>query len=161
MVPAFVGLGAPYWNTQARGALFGLTRATGPAELARAALEAVCFQTRDLLAAMQADGAAAKETVLRVDGGMAASDWTLQFLADILDAPVDRPVILETTALGAAWLAGRTAGVWPDQLAFAAHWRRDRRFAPTMSAADREARYAGWQAAVAATIGYAGAAGTG
>ena len=161
MVPAFVGLGAPYWNTQARGALFGLTRATGPAELARAALEAVCFQTRDLLAAMQADGAAAKETVLRVDGGMAASDWTLQFLADILDAPVDRPVILETTALGAAWLAGRTAGVWPDQLAFAAHWRRDRRFAPTMSATDREARYAGWQAAVAATIGYAGAASTG
>ena len=159
MVPAFVGLGAPYWNAQARGALFGLTRATGAAELARAALEAVCFQTRDLLDAMQADWACAAETVLRVDGGMVASDWTMQFLADILAAPVDRPAIQETTALGAAWLAGRTAGVWPGQQAFASHWQRDRRFTPAMAASERAARYAGWKAAVAATIGFAGSPG--
>ena len=108
LVPAFTGLGAPHWDAEARGALFGLTRATGPRELARAALEAVCFQTHDLLEAMRARLAGGgSETVLRVDGGMVASDWTMQRLADILDAPVDRPQILETTALGAAWLAGR------------------------------------------------------
>ncbi|MCB1460429.1 MAG: glycerol kinase GlpK, partial [Nitratireductor sp.] len=115
LVPAFTGLGAPYWDAQARGAIFGLTRNSGPAEFARAALEAVCYQTRDLLEAMQGDWKNSGETVLRVDGGMVASDWTLQFLADILDAPVDRPTILETTALGAAWLAGSRAGVWPDE----------------------------------------------
>ena len=165
LVPAFVGLGAPYWNPAARGALFGLSRATGPAELARAALEAVCYQTRDLLEAMHADWPPTAQTgtspttpttVLRVDGGMVASDWTMQFLADILDAPIDRPAVLETTALGAAWLAGRTAGVWPDQQGFAEHWRRDRRFLPDMQAAERNARYAGWKKAVAAVIGYAG-----
>ena len=108
LVPAFTGLGAPHWDAEARGALFGLTRATGPRELARAALEAVAFQTHDLLEAMRRDWpGGGGETVLRVDGGMVASDWTMQRLADILDAPVDRPVILETTALGAAWLAGR------------------------------------------------------
>ena len=114
LVPAFVGLGAPHWDADARGAIFGLTRNSGPAEFARAALEAVAYQTRDLLDAMKKDwkGAAAG-TVLRVDGGMVASDWTMQRLADILDAPVDRPEILETTALGAAWLAGSRAGVWP------------------------------------------------
>jgi FGGY family of carbohydrate kinases, C-terminal domain/Tripartite tricarboxylate transporter family receptor len=108
MVPAFVGLGAPYWDAEARGALFGLTRGTGPNELARAALESVCFQTLDLVDAMRADCGALADTVLRVDGGMVASDWTMQRLADILGAPVDRPTILETTALGAAYLAGST-----------------------------------------------------
>src|SRR6185437_5186249 len=115
LVPAFVGLGAPHWDAEARGAIFGLTRNSGPAELARATLESVAYQTRDLLDAMHRDwkGASA-QTVLRVDGGMVASDWTMQRLADILDAPVDRPTILETTALGAAWLAGSRAGVWPQ-----------------------------------------------
>src|SRR5688500_3599206 len=127
LVPAFTGLGAPHWDAEARGALFGLTRATGPRELARAALEAVCFQTHDLLEAMRRDWpSGGSETVLRVDGGMVASDWTMQRLADILDAPVDRPEVLETTALGAAWLAGRTAGIWPDAEGFANSWRRDR-----------------------------------
>jgi glycerol kinase len=102
LVPAFVGLGAPYWNAEVRGALFGLTRATTNKELARAALEAVCYQTNDLLEAMKKDWGTTGETILRVDGGMTASDWTMQFLADILDAPVDRPMVLETTALGAA-----------------------------------------------------------
>ena len=116
LVPAFVGLGAPYWDPECRGALFGLTRDTGPAEIARAALESVCYQTLDLREAMRADwpGAQARATVLRVDGGMVASDWTMQRLADILDAPVDRPVVQETTALGAAYLAGLAAGVYPE-----------------------------------------------
>ena len=110
-MPAFVGLGAPYWNAEARGALFGLTRGTTNKELAQAALEAVCYQTRDLLEAMQKDWGSAGKTILRVDGGMTASDWTMQRLADILDAPVDRPQVLETTALGAAYLAGLQAGL--------------------------------------------------
>ena len=152
LVPAFVGLGAPYWNAEARGAMFGLTRNTGPAEIARAALECVAYQTRDLLAAMQKDMPAKAATVLRVDGGMVASDWTMQFLADMLDAPVDRPTILETTALGAAWLAGSKAGVWPDQDGFAKLWRLDRRFKPAMTSADRARKYAAWQSAVAATL---------
>ena len=131
LVPAFTGLGAPYWDAEARGALFGLTRATTPRELARAALEAVAFQTYDLIQAMRRDWPGGSgETVLRVDGGMVASDWTMQRLADILAAPVDRPAILETTALGAAWLAGRQAGVWPDMEGFRETWRRDRRFEP-------------------------------
>src|SRR5690606_306479 len=123
MVPAFVGLGAPWWDAEARGAIYGLTRNSGPAEIARAALEAVCYQTRDLLEAMRKDWSGhAGDTVLRVDGGMVASDWTMQFLADILDAPVDRPTILETTALGAAWLAGMRAGIWPGMAEFAQGW---------------------------------------
>ncbi len=113
LVPAFVGLGAPYWAPEARGAVFGLTRATTPAELAKATLESVCLQTRDLVEAMRADWTTSARAVLRVDGGMVASDWTMQTLADVLDAPVERPVIGETTALGAAWLAGHAAGVWP------------------------------------------------
>ncbi len=159
MVPAFVGLGAPYWEAEARGALFGLTRATGAAELARAALEAVCYQTRDLLDAMRRDWplteADRAATVLRVDGGMVASDWTMQCLADTVAAPVDRPALLEATALGAAWLAGHRAGVWPDQAGFAHSLRRDRRFVPMLDAATRQRRYAGWQRAVAAVIGHA------
>ena len=152
LVPAFVGLGAPYWNAEARGAMFGLTRNTGPAEIAKAALECVGYQTRDLLEAMHKDMAMPTETVLRVDGGMVASDWTMQFLADMLAAPVDRPTVLETTALGAAWLAGSKAGVWPDQDGFAKRWNLDRRFTPSMPAAERARKYAGWQSAVAATL---------
>jgi glycerol kinase len=150
LVPAFVGLGAPYWNPRVRGGLFGLTRNTGPAELAHAALESVCYQTHDLWAAMRADwpDAASANTVLRVDGGMAVSDWTMQRLADLLDAPVDRPVIQETTALGAAYLAGLSAGVYPEPARFADSWRLERRFKPNMSAATRTRKLKGWAAAV-------------
>jgi glycerol kinase len=151
LVPAFTGLGAPWWDADARGALFGLTRGTGPKELARAALEAVCYQTRDLLDAMRRDWSAAADTVLRVDGGMVASDWTMQRLADLLDAPVDRPVVLETTALGAAWLAGRRAGIWPGEEGFAKSWRLDRRFEPRMDAEVRDGKLAGWADAVSRT----------
>jgi len=150
-VPAFVGLGAPWWDAQARGAMFGLTRNAGVAEIARAALEAVGYQTRDLLEAMRADWPAAGDTVLRVDGGMTASDVTMQFLADILDAPVDRPAVMETTALGAAYLAGLAAGVCPDLAGFAARWQCERRFAPRMDAQTRARKWAGWQDAVRRT----------
>jgi glycerol kinase len=163
LVPAFTGLGAPYWEPEARGALFGLTRNTGPADLARAALLAVACQTHDLVAAAHDDWAHATaghrappvRTVLRVDGGMAASDWTMQALADILDAPVDRPAVLEATALGAAWLAGSAAGLLPDRDDFASGWRAERRFAPVISDDERRARLATWRRAIAATIGYA------
>jgi glycerol kinase len=150
LVPAFVGLGAPYWDPEARGAIFGLTRGTGPKELARAALESVCYQTADLVAAMQADWPQAREaaTVLRVDGGMVASDWTMQRLADLLGAPVDRPEIKETTALGAAYLAGLAAGLYPDPERFADAWRLERRFAPAMEPPTRKRKLAGWSDAV-------------
>jgi len=148
LVPAFVGLGAPYWNADARGALFGLTRGTTNKELAKAALEAVCYQTRDLLEAMKKDWGSAGDTVLRVDGGMTASDYTMQFLADILDAPVDRPQVLETTALGAAYLAGLQAGLLPSPERFATQWKRDKQFKAKMKPALRVAKYAGWQEAV-------------
>jgi glycerol kinase len=151
-VPAFTGLGAPHWDAEARGAIYGLTRNTGPAEIAKAALESVGFQTRDLLDAMRADWGAEGQAVLRVDGGMSASDWSMQFLADILGAEVDRPTVLETTALGAAWLAGMRAGVYPDREGFAANWQLERRFAPKMDAATREARVAGWRDAVRRTL---------
>jgi glycerol kinase len=153
IVPAFVGLGAPWWDAQARGAIYGLTRKSGVAELARATLEAVGYQTRDLLEAMHADWpASAASSVLRVDGGMAASDTTMQFLADILAMPVDRPAVMETTALGAAYLAGRGAGLCPDLRGFAATWERERRFEPQMDAATRERKWAGWRDAVARTL---------
>src|SRR5215475_2456474 len=163
LVPAFVGLGAPHWDAEARGALFGLTRHTGPNELARAALESVCFQMRDLLDAMRADchdsdcsGGIDRDdladTVLRVDGGMVASDWTMQRLADILGAPVDRPTILQTTALGAAYLAGLQSGLYPQPEAFAARWALDRRFAPAMDDGTRQRRVAAWRDAVARTL---------
>ncbi len=154
LVPAFTGLGAPHWDAEARGAIFGLTRNTGPAELSRAALEAVCYQTRDLLDAMHKDWQNGdSETVLRVDGGMVVSDWTMQRLSDLLDAPVDRPTIPETTALGAAWLAGSQAGVWPDQAEFSRLWKRQRRFEPQMEETVRAAKLAGWQDAVRRTLG--------
>jgi glycerol kinase len=155
LVPAFVGLGAPYWRPDARGALFGLTRATGPRELARAALESVCFQSADLLTAMKADwpeGESALKT-LRVDGGMANSDWTMQRLADLLDNIVDRPAIKETTALGAAYLAGLHAGFFPEPDRFAQHWRLERRFSPQMEAATRARKLAGWSSAVRRLLG--------
>jgi glycerol kinase len=150
LVPAFVGLGAPYWNPDVRGALFGLTRNTGARELARAALESVCFQTTDLLEAMRADWpeAASTNTVLRVDGGMAASDWTMQRLADLLDAPVDRPEIKETTALGAAYLAGLAAGMFPGLDRFADRWRLEQRFEPAMDGDARARKLRGWRDAV-------------
>ena len=152
-VPAFVGLGAPYWNAECRGAIYGLTRATGPAEIARAALESVGYQTRDLLEAMKADWRAeGAQATLRIDGGMSASDWAMQFLSDIIGAPVDRPKVLETTALGAAWLAGQRAGVYPDQAGFAANWALERSFAPAMDAPTRDEKYARWRRAVAATL---------
>jgi glycerol kinase len=153
LVPAFTGLGAPYWRPDCRGAVFGLTRNSGPAELARAALESVGYQTRDLLLAMRGDWGAAAEGVLRVDGGMTASDWTMQFLADILGAPVDRPRVTETTALGAAYLAAMQGGVAGGPEEFAKSWALDRRFSPAMDAATRDAKYARWQKAVAATMG--------
>ncbi|HLK83989.1 MAG TPA: glycerol kinase GlpK [Xanthobacteraceae bacterium] len=176
LVPAFVGLGAPHWDADARGALFGLTRDTGPNELARAALESVCFQTLDLLEAMRADcrdsasagkdrrdpadtalrvsknGSRFADTVLRVDGGMVASDWTMQRLADILAAPVDRPTILETTALGAAYLAGLQSGLYPEPQAFAERWALDRRFTPAMDDATRGRKIAAWKDAVGRTL---------
>ena len=153
LVPAFTGLGAPYWKPECRGAIYGLTRNTGPAEMARAALESVGFQTRDLLEAMCADWAGAgDESTLRVDGGMSASNWTMQFLSDITGASVDRPTVLETTALGAAWLAGMKAGVLPAQEEFAKSWARERRFESQMGQADRDARYGRWKRAVEATM---------
>jgi glycerol kinase len=176
LVPAFVGLGAPHWDTEARGALFGLTRDTGPNELARAALESVCFQTLDLLEAMQADwrggegigassngdgGGSGKRntdggdftgTVLRVDGGMVASDWTMQRLADILSGPVDRPTILETTALGAAYLAGLQSGFYPEPPTFAERWALDRRFIAGMDGAVRQRKINAWRDAVRRTL---------
>jgi glycerol kinase len=154
LVPAFVGLGAPYWDAQARGTIFGLTRNSGAAEFAQAALESVGYQTRDLLQAMHADWPASKAstTVLRVDGGMTASDFTMQFLADILASPVDRPLVMETTALGAAYLAGRAAGVCPDLDGFASQWRLDCRFEPRMDPETRERKYSGWREAVRRTL---------
>lgn len=152
LVPAFTGLGAPHWDSEARGAIFGITRATGPAELSKAALESVCFQTRDLLEAMRGDWSSMGETVLRVDGGMVASNYTMQFLADILHAPVDRPAILETTALGAAYLAGLQQGLLPSPEEFSEKWKRDIRFTPSLDEEVRARKYAGWQDAIRRTL---------
>jgi glycerol kinase len=157
-VPALVGLGAPHWDAEARGAIYGITRGTTTAEIARAALESVSFQTRDLLDAMRGDGAVANDTVLRVDGGMVASDWTMQSLADILGAPVDRPKVMETTALGAAYLAGMATGLYPGPEGFARLWRRDKRFSPKMGGAERTRRIAGWRASVRRTLSASGSA---
>ncbi len=154
LVPGFVGLGAPYWDSNARGAIYGLTRNSGRAELARAVIEAVGYQTRDLIEAMHADwpSSAKAQTALRVDGGMTASDLTMQFLADMIGGPVDRPVVMETTALGAAYLAGRAAGLCPDLEGFAATWKRDRRFEPAMPSDERAGKWAGWRDAVGRTL---------
>ena len=147
LVPAFTGLGAPYWDPEARGAVLGLTRDAGIAHIVRAALESVCYQTRDLLAAMTLDTVAPKE--LRVDGGMVVNDWLTQFLADVLRIPVVRPETEETTALGAAFLAGLHSGVYSSLDAISKLWRADRRFKPKMAGAKADALYAGWEKAVA------------
>lgn len=168
LVPAFTGLGAPYWNADCRGAIFGLTRNSGPEELARAALESVGYQTKDLLQAMRADWLAGDRSAspgsematlrdsdvatLRVDGGLSASDFAMQFLSDIIGARVDRPTVLETTAMGAAWLAGQRAGIYPPKAEFAAQWALERRFEPHMDDATRAAKYSAWQRAVDATM---------
>ncbi len=152
LVPAFTGMGAPYWDADCRGAVFGLTRGSGPNEFAKAALQSVGYQTRDLLEAMQADMGGSNDAQLRVDGGMTASDWTMQFLSDVLGAPVDRPTVLETTALGVAWLAGSRAGVYPDQAGFAATWALDKTFDPAMGQTERDGLYAGWKDAVSRTL---------
>jgi glycerol kinase len=151
LVPAFAGLGAPYWSPEARGALCGLTAECGPAEIARATLEAVGYQTRDLIAAMNSDCGLAIHS-LRVDGGMAASEWTMQFLADILPATVERPASLETTAWGAAYAAGLARGLCPEPQAMMARWSAERRFTPEMVEDEREERYAGWRRAVAGVL---------
>jgi glycerol kinase len=155
LVPAFVGLGAPYWNPDCRGAAYGLTRGTGPAEMAKAALESVGYQTRDLLEAMSSDWqSSGVQPILRVDGGMSASDWAMQFLSDIIAAPVDRPKVHETTALGVAWLAGMHAGIYPNQQEFATSWERETQFQPQMDDAQRNAKYAVWKKAVHATMSF-------
>jgi glycerol kinase len=150
-VPAFTGLGAPYWDPDARGAIVGLTRDMGAAEIARAALDAVCYQTRDLLEAMGRDMKRAKlgtPRALKVDGGMVRNDWFCQRLADLTGLPVDRPKVTETTALGAAYLAGLAAGLFRDFKDISARWSLDRRFAPAMKPASRNALYEGWKTAV-------------
>ena len=146
LVPAFVGLGAPHWDPDARGAILGLTRDSGPAEIAAATLDSVCYQTRDLLDAMRGDGAQIDD--LRVDGGMVGNDLLMQRLADTVATPVERPRVTETTALGAAFLAGLHAGLWPSLEALSATWVLDRAFKPAEGAASRDRRYAGWQDAV-------------
>ena len=150
-VPGFAGLGAPYWSPEARGALSGLTAECGLAEIARAILEAVGYQTRDLIAAMTGDCGLAIDS-LRVDGGMAASDWTMQFLGDILPARVERPASLETTAWGAAYIAGLARGLCPEPQAMMERWSAARCFTATMPDAEREERYAGWRRAVAGVL---------
>ena len=165
LIPAFTGIGAPHWDADARGLLCGLTRASGPNEIVRATLEAVCYQTADLLKAMQDDWKNVssssnsnanldeqQNTILRVDGGMTNSAWTMQFLADILDAPVDRPSVLETTALGAAWLAGQYAGIWDDAAGFAKSWKLEKQFTTDMNDETRQAKLLGWDKAVVRTL---------
>ena len=153
IVPAFTGLGAPYWDAECRGAIYGLTRNSGPAEFARAALQSVGYQTRDLLEAMQTDWASDDNApTLRVDGGMSANDWAMQFLSDIIGAPVDRPKVLETTAMGVAWLAGQRAGLYPDMTGFAQSWAKECSFTSQMAETERDKKYTRWKKAVAATL---------
>jgi glycerol kinase len=154
LVPAFTGLGAPYWDPHARGTLLGLTRGTSKAHIARAALESIAYQSAELLDAMQKDSGQ-KLTELRVDGGAAANDLLLQFQADLLGVPVLRPKVLETTALGAAYLAGLTVNLWKSRDELAAHWQLDRRFEPHMERRDAEAKMARWREAVSRSRGWA------
>ncbi|MFK5881981.1 MAG: glycerol kinase GlpK [Sulfurospirillum sp.] len=157
IVPAFTGMGAPYWDADCRGAIFGLTRNSGPAEFSKAALQSVGYQTKDLLEAMYSDltthsNLSEKNPILRVDGGMSASDWTIEFLSDILGVKVDRPKILETTALGVAWLAGMFKNFYPKQEEFAKNWALQRRFEPNMDDYTRDKLYRGWKDAVSRTL---------
>ncbi len=151
-VPAFTGLGAPYWDPEARGALYGLTRNSSPLEICRAVLESVGFQSKDLVDAMLADASNINTSILRVDGGMSSSDWTMQFLADITNAPVDRPKMLETTSLGVAWLAGMYTGFYSSQAEFSKNWIRDRRFVPKMDNDVRRKLVDGWGLAIRRTL---------
>ena len=152
LVPAFTGLGAPHWNSHARATLTGMTRGTTRHELSQAVLEAVGYQTRDLLEAMLADAGLSNDIVLRVDGGMTASNWTMQFLADMIGVGVDRPHCLETTALGAAYLAGLDAGLYPEPAQFQTRWMLERHFTPSMPQAARSRKWDGWQVAVAQSL---------
>jgi glycerol kinase len=147
LVPAFTGLGAPYWDPLARGTIVGLTRGSTRAHLVRATLESIAYQSRDILECFVAD-AGLHARALQVDGGAAANDFLMQFQADVLGVPIRRPAVLETTALGAAYLAGLAAGMWPDRETIVANWAEDRRFEPELAAADRDALYAGWLRAV-------------
>jgi glycerol kinase len=146
-VPAFVGLGAPYWDMYARGTIVGLTRGAGKNHVVRATLESIAYQTRDVLKAMQDDSGITLKA-LKVDGGATANNFLMQFQSDILGVPVDRPLVVETTAMGAAFLAGLAVGFWKDKAEIAAKWGIDRSFKPTMDATLREKKYAGWQKAV-------------
>ena len=152
LVPAFVGLGAPYWDPDCRGALYGITRGTGPAEITKATLESVCYQTSDLLNAISKDLGDHKLSAIRVDGGMAASNWTMQTLSDLLQLPVDRPKNLETTALGAAYLAGMQIGFYPAMEDFAKSWKSESQFNSKMSDNERDKKLAGWKNAVKRTL---------
>ncbi len=152
IVPAFTGLGAPYWDADCRGAIYGLTRNSSPKEFAKAALQSVAFQTRDLLEAMRKDWRGGADTVLRVDGGMTASDWTMQYLSNQLNAPVDRPEVTETTAKGAAYLAGLAVGLYPEPDVFKQTWQLEKRFLPAMAEPDRQKDYAMWLDAVQRTL---------
>ncbi|MBE1555352.1 glycerol kinase GlpK [Sporosarcina limicola] len=153
VVPAFVGLGTPYWDSDVRGAIFGLTRGTEKEHLVRATLESLAYQTKDVLDAMEADSEISLKT-LRVDGGAVANNFLMQFQSDILNVPVERPLISETTALGAAYLAGLAVGFWSDRSEIAAHWQLDRPFEPKMEADRREELYSGWKKAVNAAIAF-------
>ncbi|MDP6950639.1 MAG: FGGY-family carbohydrate kinase, partial [Arenicellales bacterium] len=153
LVPAFTGLGAPHWNPHTRGTLLGMTRDTGPAHIARAVLEAVCYQSYELLEAM-ADDVGEDIEMLRIDGGMANNDWLAQYLADITRTPVARPALLETTALGAARLAGLQAGVFDDLNALQEAWIADQRFDPSMSDSQRRTLLSTWRRAVKAAIAF-------
>ena len=150
LVPAFTGLGAPYWDSDARAAIYGLTRDSGRAEIVRAALESVALQTRDLFEAMATD-VAATPTSLRVVGGVVGNDWAMQFLSDSLAVPVERPALTETTALGAAYLAGLQAGVYTDTAQIGENWHLEKRFNPTMTDLERSKKYEQWLDAVSRT----------
>jgi glycerol kinase len=156
LVPAFTGLGAPHWNPQARGSLFGATLGTTAAHVARAALDSIAYQTMDVLAAMSADAGIAVDE-LRVDGGAAVNDLLMQFQADVLGVAVVRPTITETTALGAAYLAGLAVGYWRDLAQVQGQWQVERRFTPAMPAEEVAVRVAGWRRAVAAALAWADA----
>jgi len=152
LVPAFVGLGAPHWDPDCRGALFGMTRNTGPAEITKATLESVCYQTSDLLSAISKDLGESKLSAIRVDGGMAASNWTMQMLSDLVELPVDRPKNLETTALGAAYLAGMQVGFYPPMDEFSESWQSESQFNSKMKEELRARKLAGWKDAVRRTL---------
>ena len=153
VVPAFVGLGTPYWDSDVRGAMFGLTRGTEKEHLVRATLESLAYQTKDVLDAMEADSEISLKA-LRVDGGAVKNDFLMQFQADLLNVPVERPLVSETTALGAAYLAGLAVGFWTDRSEISAHWNRDRFFEPEMEQQKREDLYEGWQKAVKAATAF-------